>query len=232
MTLPAHNIADHSYNKPKVRPDYLGQRLTYFEWLCMKPRAIGHVSDLLMCMRQRVFQKLSPSKPTLKQMNYYSSGGSMHSKNQEMQASDPGAFISEYKLFYKGLSGSVDVYDRVNNIPLEYKTPRKDGPLREPQSYNLEQLKTYMSILGSDSGYLEYQFVTANRRSIDYQFFWIDMDANEREHQLEVMLSKLANLREGVDNEEPALTEGVWDDPSMNWLCKDCPYKEPCEGMR
>lgn len=219
----------------QIRPDYLTMRLNYFSWLCEKPRAIGHVSDLIMCLRQRVFKELAPTKPTYKQMNLYSSGGSIHSKNQEMQAYDSGHYQSEYKLFYKGLSGSVDVYDRVNNIPLEYKTPRKEGPLKEPQSYNVEQLKTYMSILGAESGYLEYQFITNKLKNdliYNYQPFWIDMTKDEHKEHLETMLGKLQNLKEGVEAAQPALTDGVWNNPKLKWLCYDCPYLQECEQMR
>jgi hypothetical protein len=228
MTLPAHKIE-------RVRPDYLSMRLKYFSWLCQKPRAIGHVSDLIMCLRQRVFQQLDPRPPTYKQMNFYSSGGSIHSKNQEMQASDPGHYQAEYKLFYKGLSGSVDVYDKVENIPLEYKTPRKEGPLKEPQSYNVDQLKTYMSMLGSESGYLEYQFITNKAKDElihNYQHFWIDMSHKEHKEQLEDMLSRLSNLKQGIEMEEPAVTDAVYDNPKLKWLCYSCPYLEPCQQMR
>lgn len=196
----------------------------------MKPRVIGHVSDLIMCRRQRVFQELDPRKPTEKQMNLYSSGGSMHQKTQEMQATDRARFEKEYLVYFKGLSGSVDVYDKLDNVPLEYKTPRKDGPLKEPQPYNLEQLRTYMAMLGSDWGYLEYQFFAAKK--INYQPFWIYMTADERAAQLRDMLQRLDNLRLGVKLEEPAATEGVYDDPTKSWLCYDCPYVHECEQMR
>lgn len=239
MTLPAHNIADHSYNTPQFpycedcglnHPPYEEMMLNQYAWLCMKPRVIGHVSDLLMCMRQRVFQELDPRKPTKHQMNLYSSGKSIHETKQALIASDRGRFEKEHLVLYQGLSGSVDVYDKRYNIPMEYKTPRKDGPLAEPASYNLEQLKTYMAMLGSQYGYLQLQFIVGKK--VDYQHFWVEMTANEREQQLEVMLARLQNLEEGVNNDEPAMTEGVWDDPSKSWLCRDCPYKEPCEGMR
>lgn len=217
---------------PKVRKDYLGMRLKYYSWMIQKPRVIGHVSDLIMCLRERVFRELDPRKPTKTQMMLYSSGGAIHSKIQGLQGYDPAAYETEYKVFYKGLSGSVDCYDKVDNVPMEYKTPRKNGPLREPQSYNVEQLKTYMSILGSYSGYLEYTFITSSKNENPYQEFWIDMTPQEHREQLDLMLTKLHNLKEGVEEQEPALTAGVYNDPAMKWLCNNCPYREPCELMR
>lgn len=236
MTLPAHKIEDHSQEFPYCEdcglnhPPYEEMMLKTYQWLCMKPRIIGHVSDLLMCLRQRVFQELNPLPPDKHRMNLYSSGKSIHETIQSLIASDRGRFEKEHLVFYKGLSGAVDVYDKRYNIPMEYKTPRKDGPLTEAADYNLEQLKTYMAILDSQYGYLQYQFIIGKK--IDYQHFFITMTKQERKDQLELMLSKLSNLEVGVEAGQPVLTDGVYDNPALKWLCKDCPYREPCEQMR
>lgn len=204
--------------------------LNQYAWLCQKPRIIGHVSDLLMCIRQRVFQELDPRKPTKHQMNLYSSGKSIHETKQALIASDRGRFEKEYLVVYEGLSGSVDVYDKRYNIPMEYKTPRKDGPLAEPASYNLEQLKTYMAMLNSQYGYLQLQFIVG--KNVDYQHFWIEMTEQERKDKLELMLSRLENIETAVRLEEPAAADAVYNNPKLKWLCYDCPYLQECEQMR
>jgi CRISPR/Cas system-associated exonuclease Cas4 (RecB family) len=211
-------------------PDYVGMMLKQYSWLCQKPRVPGHVSDLIMCIRQRVFNELDPQKPTEKQMNLYSSGKGIHEIIQSLLASDRGRFEKEYLVYHNGMSGSVDVYDKRYNIPLEFKTPRNGFALKEPHSYNVMQLKTYMSILGADCGCIIYQYLVA--KNVNFQCFWVHLTPTEREEHLNMMFTRFENLQEAIDAQEPAIADGIYNDPELSWLCNGCPYLEPCEQMR
>ncbi len=200
----------------------------------MKPRMIGHVSDLLMCIRARVFSELDPKRPGKRKMNMYSSGKSGHETIQSLLASDRGRFEKEYLVEYKGMTGSVDVYDKRLNIPIEFKTPRSSGLIREAYDYNVIQIKTYMSMLGASCGIIIYQLI-ANKdkdEETDYQGFWIHMTTKEHLEHLELMLARLENLETAIAVEEPAIADAVYDNPKLKWLCNGCPYLEPCQQMR
>ena len=43
---------------------------------------------------------------------------------------------------YEDIQGSVDIYDRSRNTPLEFKTTRASD-IKEPKSFHVEQLKLY-----------------------------------------------------------------------------------------
>jgi hypothetical protein len=82
---------------------------------------------------------------------------------------------------YQDIQGSVDIYDRRRNIPLEFKTTRASD-IKEPKSFHVEQLKYYMSILGAEEGYMIYQLLM-HFEETPFKAFRITMNANERKEQ-------------------------------------------------
>lgn len=79
----------------------------------------------------------------------------MHEAIQLLFLSDKRTFEREKYIEFEDIQGSVDIYDRRRNIPLEFKTT-KASDIRGPKSFHLEQLKYYMSILGAEEGYMIY----------------------------------------------------------------------------
>src|SRR5437867_10581226 len=123
----------------------------YMTWMFSKPRDVGHVSDLLMCIRQRVFKELDPQPLTSRELNYFSSGKSVHETLQGLMNAEKGRFLKEHLVTYEGITGSIDLWDSKWNIPIEFKSPR-DLEMTESKKYNEDQLRTYMAMLGADYG--------------------------------------------------------------------------------
>jgi hypothetical protein len=76
---------------------------------------------------------------------------------------DRRTFEREKHLEFKDIQGSVDIYDRRRNIPLEFKTSRASD-IKEPKIWNVEQLKYYMAMLDVPEGYMLYQLLPPFRR--------------------------------------------------------------------
>jgi CRISPR/Cas system-associated exonuclease Cas4 (RecB family) len=165
-------------------------------------------------------------------MNFYSSGKSCHESIQSLLASDRSRYEKEYLVEYQGISGSIDVYDKRYNIPIEFKTPRSPDPPKKPYDYNVSQLKAYMAMLGADCGRLQYQMIANKTDEYAYMTFWLHMNRREREDKLRDLKMKFETLTNAVENNDPSLEEGVYDDPALKWLCYSCPYLDPCQKMR
>jgi hypothetical protein len=132
------------------------------EWYS-KPREGQHVTDVVMCPRQRVYREIDRLPIDAKTVSIYSAGKAIHEAVQWLFLSDKRTFEREKYVEYEDIQGSVDIHDRRRNIPLEFKTTRASD-IKEPKSFHVEQLKYYISILGAEQGYLIYQLLNAFRR--------------------------------------------------------------------
>jgi hypothetical protein len=108
------------------------------EWYS-KPRDGQHVTDVVMCPRQRVYQKIVRLPIDAKTVSIYSAGKAIHEAIQWLFFSDKRTFEREKYIEYQDIQGSVDIYDRRRNIPLEFKTTRASD-IKEPKSFHVEQL--------------------------------------------------------------------------------------------
>ena len=102
--------------------------------------------------------------------------------------------------------------------------------------YNVDQLRYYMAILNSPSGYIIYQYLgkvkDSDGKDINWKQFKIEMSLTERQEQLRKLSNKMILLKNAIKMKNPALAEGVYDNWSLKWLCDSCPYLEPCKAMR
>ncbi len=113
--------------------DYLSLlRAVLKEWYS-KPREGWHVTDIVMCPRQRVFRQINPTPPTDREVNMYSSGKSTHEAIQKLFMSNRIRFEVEKYVEYEGIQGSIDIYDKKRNEPLEFKSLRAAN-INEPKS--------------------------------------------------------------------------------------------------
>jgi hypothetical protein len=94
-----------------------------------KPRKGWHVTDIALCPRQRVFKKIDPLPITNKELNSATSF-----------QSNPGRFEREKYVQYDDIVGSIDIFDKKMNTPLEFKTLRS-SKIEEPKSFQEEQLR-------------------------------------------------------------------------------------------
>ena len=116
-----------------------------------------------------------------KDLNVYSSGKAIHEAIQWLPLSDKRTFEREKYVEHCDIQGSVDIYDRKRNIPLEFKTSRS-ADIKEPKNFQVEQLKYYMSILDAQEGYMLYQCLL-HFGDKPFKAFKITMNAQERSDQ-------------------------------------------------
>lgn len=198
------------------------------EWFS-KPRAGSHVTDVVMCPRQRVYREIDRLPIDAKTVSIYSAGKAIHEAVQLLFLSDKRTFEREKYVEYEDIQGSVDIYDRRRNIPLEFKTTRASD-IREPKSFHVEQLKYYMSILGAEEGYMIYQLLM-HFDETPFKSFKITMNAEERKEQRDKLVNEIDSLKRAMDAHDPSVARSVCKDPSLNWLCKDCPYLLDCKKV-
>lgn len=122
----------------EIDEDYVSlMRATMEKWYS-EPREGKHVSDVTMCPRQKVFREIHPIPLTDKDLNVYSSGRAVHEAVQFLFRSIRNRFEIEKYVEYKDIEGSVDIYDKKKNIPIEFKTVRSNN-IDRPREFHLEQ---------------------------------------------------------------------------------------------
>jgi CRISPR/Cas system-associated exonuclease Cas4 (RecB family) len=235
---PLSNIENsfaHQYNGETERQKDLGehyiQRMqeAMEEWFS-KAREGSHVSDVTLCSRLKVFQKIDRRPIGTKTVSFYSAGKAMHEAIQLLFLSDKRTFEKEKYIEYDDILGSVDIYDRRHNIPLEFKTTRASD-IKEPKSFHVEQLKYYMAMLEASEGYLLYQLLM-HFGETPFKSFRITMNAEERRNQREKLVTEITSLKRAIEKGDPSMARSVEKDPSLNWLCKDCPYLTDCKKIQ
>jgi hypothetical protein len=58
------------------------------------------------------------------------------------------------------------------------------------------------------------------------------MNAQERKDQRDKLVKEVNSLRSAMETGNPSLARPVNNDPSLNWLCKDCPYLMDCQKIQ
>lgn len=224
-----------------------------------------HVSDINLCARETVFRRLNPKQLTNRDLNVFTSGRAIHDAIQTLAE-----YYKEYTIekeinfnplenkWTKDIDGAdlitikahIDIYDSVNNIPIEAKTVRKKNlgtydkstkkySDEKAKPFNVEQLQMYMALTDSDIGYLVYQLLLnfddtpiSEDKTSPFVIFEVKMTNNERVAMLRDMVYKAVNLHKGIEEKNPALTSHIADDINKNWKCQYCKYFNLCYDMR
>jgi CRISPR/Cas system-associated exonuclease Cas4 (RecB family) len=201
-------------------------------------REIGHVSDVIMCPRQKVFESIdeSPTPINDKKLGYFTSGKAVHSVMQSLLRGNKKRFEAEKWVEYNDVIGHVDVWDKRKNVPIEFKTYRGEYELTKPMGYNLDQLKYYMAMLDSPVGVLIYQYLNSKVKSaagvnVIWKQFEIEMDQWERKEKLGKLVEEVTSIKSAIKAKDPSLARAIFD-TDLKWLCYDCPYLEQCKAMR
>jgi hypothetical protein len=115
----------HRNNRDEdTEPDYIAKmRETMEEWYS-RPLSRWHVTDIALCPRQRVFKAIDPLPLTDKELNMYSSGRAVHEAVQWLFMSNPGRYEKEKYVEHNDIEGSIDIFDKKRNTPIEFKTLR------------------------------------------------------------------------------------------------------------
>jgi CRISPR/Cas system-associated exonuclease Cas4 (RecB family) len=220
LTTPSENLGQY----------YLAKMQEAMSKWYSKPREGYHVTDVVMCPRQRVYRQTDPQPISSKNLGIYSSGKAVHEAIQWLFLSDKRMFEREKYIEYKDIQGSVDVYDRRRNVPLEFKSSRS-SEVREPKSFHIQQLKYYMSMLDAPHGYLMYQCLL-HFGDTPFKIFKISMDEQERSNQRKKLVYEVDSLRAALIAANPSLARSVLENPDLNWLCRECPYAVSCRKIQ
>jgi hypothetical protein len=163
--------------------DYIAiMRETMEQWYS-RPRNGWHVTDIALCPRQRVFKAIDPLPLTDKELNMYSSGSAVHEAVQWLFMSNPGRYEKEKYVEYNDIEGSIDIFDKKRNTPIEFKTLRSSN-IDKPKSFQEEQLRYYMAMQNSPVGYMIYQCLMHFGNS-PWRRFKVTMTEQQRKDQLE-----------------------------------------------
>ncbi len=219
-----------SISSTDLREYYISRMKEAMEEWHSKKREGSHVSDALLCPRQKVFREIDRLPIDAKTISIYSAGKAMHEAIQLLFLSDKRTFEREKYIEYEDIQGSVDIYDRRRNTPLEFKTTRASD-IKEPKSFHVEQLKYYMAMLEASEGYLLYQLLMHFGEK-PFKAFRIILNAQERKNQREKLVTEINSLKRAMEKGDPSITRSVEKDPSLNWLCKDCPYLTDCKKIQ
>src|SRR6266568_3424797 len=104
--------------------DYIAMMRETMEGWYSRPRRGWHVTDIALCPRQRVFKTIDPLPITDKELNMYSSGRAVHEAVQSLFNSNQRRFEKEKYVEYNDIEGSIDIFDKKKNTPIEFKTLR------------------------------------------------------------------------------------------------------------
>jgi hypothetical protein len=75
--------------------DYVAMMRETMEQWYSRPRTGSHVTDVVLCPRQRVFKEIDPLPMTDKDLNLFSSGRAIHEAVQSLFMSNPRRFETE-----------------------------------------------------------------------------------------------------------------------------------------
>jgi CRISPR/Cas system-associated exonuclease Cas4 (RecB family) len=211
-------------------PEYIARLQAGLEETLSKPRKGTHVTDLVLCSRLRVFREIDPLPIDAKTLAIFATGMAFHGVYQWLLLRDSRRFEREKHLEFRGIMGSVDIYDKIRNIPLEFKTTRASS-IMKPKPWHVQQLKYYIAMLNASQGYIIYQLLM-HFGNAPFKTFKIAMTAQERKDQLDKLVDEADSLKRAMDARDPSLAKPVYDDPKLNWLCRDCPYQVDCKRIQ
>lgn len=210
--------------------EYKARMQAAMEEFMSRPRKGTHVTDLVLCSRLRVFREIDPLPIDANTLSIFTAGAAIHGAVQWLFLHDRKRFEREKHLEFQGISGSIDVYDKIRNIPLEFKTTRASN-IMNPKPWHVQQLKYYMAMLNASQGYMLYQLLM-HFGNTPFRAFKITMNTQERKYQLDKLVKEAASLKKALVARDPSLAKPVYNNPSLKWLCNDCPYQVNCKSIQ
>jgi len=186
-----------------------------------KPRTGTHVSDIILCLRESVWRKIDPQPLTSRDLSFFALGSGSHLALQRL--ANKGDIEDEKHLEYKGIVGSVDMYQK---IPIEVKTSRSKYEIKEPKPFHLTQLRFYMAMLNSNVGVLFYFLMNNFEKYFDSWTY--TLTNKELKDTLIEMEEKSKRYNIALELKDPFSAPGVRYDTDLNWKCGFCNWKKSC----
>jgi hypothetical protein len=85
-----------------------------------------------------------------------------------------------------------------------------------------------MAIVGAQEGQIIYQMDKLGK----YLSFPIYMTETQRKDLLERLKQKALELQIAIEEQDPSLVGGIYNDEEMKWLCAKCQYLDKCKKIR
>lgn len=192
-----------------------------------EPRLGIHVSDLVYCLRQSVFRKITPKPNGECELSYYTAGRGHHDLLEGLHGAQ-----REVQRDWEGVQAHFDLLD---DRVLEIKTSRSSE--REPKKHWILQLGFYCVIQNQSSGKLIVLYLYPQRATKGnpkpspdmIQTYIVDFP------DIGVVRQDLRERRDllvkALDARNPALAPGAMRDAESKWLCKHCQHKSECEAL-
>jgi len=182
-----------------------------------------HVSDITLCPRRSVMRFLDPKPLTLNDMMYFISGESMHRAIQALARwIGRSRMKTEEQVEYKGVFGHIDAV--IDGIICEFKSTRskKHGF----KKHYKEQLQCYQAMSNNGNGKL--MSISITNFDQPFQVFESNMNNGEIKERLDWIEREGKQYKEAKEKKDWKIARCIKDDDEMNWLCRNCPYKDPC----
>jgi len=195
-----------------------------------KPRPGIHVSDITLCPRESCFRVLQPRELTNTDLNFFTSGRAIHEALQSLLRKYPNRFEIEKEIKYGDIVGHIDLFDKDYHIPIEAKSARVKT-MDKPKPHYIRQLEAYMAITDADTGIILVQCLL-NYEENPFVEFEHKMTKKQRNKVLEQLQLDATILKIGLAQQDASLVRHINYDNELNWKCRFCTYKEPCEKMR
>ena len=216
-------------NNSKIMSELKSSLYVHFN----KERDGIHVSDINLCLRETVFRRLRPQAITDREIGFFTVGRSIHDSIQTLAKSNLKYEIEKEINYDAGgltIKAHIDLYDKEKNIPIEAKSARNKD-IVEPKSFHIEQLQMYMTLVGSDLGYIIYQLLL-DYNDFPFRVFEVRMTKEERIKMLDKMVTDAFHLQMNIDLKTPENTRHVFNDETKNWKCQYCHFNQECTSMR
>src|SRR5688572_10887289 len=188
-----------------------------------------HVSDITFCPRESCFRQLDPKPVTNTQLNFFTSGAAIHAALQSLVKKYPDRFEIEKEAKLGNVVGHIDLFDTQNHIPIEAKSARVKT-IEKPKAHYIRQLEAYMALTNADTGIILVQCLM-NYENNPWVEFEHKMTKKQREKVLDQLKMDATILKIGLAQKDASLVRHIFYDNELNWKCRYCPYKEPCEKM-
>jgi len=186
-----------------------------------------HISDLVLCLRKAVRNRLDPAPLTDLDLRNFNQGRSHHQTVQQLakRLKKKGhEVVAEKEKYFNDIVGHMDLLID-GNLPVEVKTTRQRNAT--PSDHYYTQLRYYMALMGTTKGKIIVESYNAEETP------WTETDVTFMNGEIEMNLQQI-NEKKGIFKN--ALDKKDWllappiniKDPKENWLCRKCPYKTPC----
>ncbi|HEY7569898.1 MAG TPA: hypothetical protein VH796_00890 [Nitrososphaeraceae archaeon] len=229
---------------PDIVP-FLDEALGKLHVTIFKKIIFINVGDLIFCPRQVSFRRLNPI-PENQNQEKYLVGRLLTIQLQEiLLAKYPGQFEIEKQVqyncsnYYSELGqgcivyvlGKIDAFNKETG-PFEFKTIPWTEKIREPRSFDVQQIKYYMTMTNSKTGVLLYYHLDPEFADCPTVKFPIVMTEEDIYSEHKKLVESALLLSEAISAGKPEMAQHIAFERELGWKCKSCPYSGDCKNMR